>query len=146
MSDELIAGRGDGAALPVGLISGEGMQIEADAVRLLDVLNAVAGSKLPQARQAQKHADRLTFGVQRLGELRSAATRTGGVFAPARAEVAASILEGYVAGAAGFINRTMRQVRRAPGRRELRAEVDEAAAALDSGALDEGFGEETKAA
>ena len=123
---------GDGAQLPVDLISGEGTQIETDAARLLSVLEAVAGSKLTMAAQAQKYADRLTFAIARLDETKRAAEIEGGVFAPARAEVAASILEGHVAGAAGFINRTMRQVRRTPGRRALRVEVDEAIEIIDA--------------
>ena len=127
--------------MPVGLIGGASTQIEADAARLLDVLQAVAGSQLAMAPQAQKYADRLTFGMARLMELKAAAETTGGVFAPARADVAASILEGYVVGAAAFINRTMRQVRRTAGRRELRAEVDEAI-----GAIDDELSDETKAA
>jgi hypothetical protein len=141
MSNELPEGAGDGAQLPVDLVSGEGAQIEVDAARLLSVLEAVAASKLEVAWEAQKHADRLIFATTRLDEMKRAAANDGGVFAPARAEVAASILEGHVAGAAGFINRTMRAVRRAPGRRALRAEVDEAASVLD-----EEFGDETKAA
>jgi hypothetical protein len=128
---------GDGAQLPVDLISGEGAQIEADAARLLSVLESVAASKLTMAPQAQKYADRLTFAIARLDEMKRAAQADAGVFAPARAEVAASILEGHVAGAAGFINRTMREVRRAPGRRELRAEVDEAIEAVDGELSDE---------
>jgi hypothetical protein len=141
MSDALIPGGGDGAILPIDLISGESTQVESDATRLLDVLQAVAGSQLAMAQQAQKYADRLTFAMARLEELKAAAEGASGVFAPARAEVAASILEGHVAGAAGFINRTMRQVRRSAGRRELRAEVDEAI-----GAMDDELTDETKAA
>ena len=126
MSNEMPAGRGDGAQLPMDLVAGDSAQIEVDAARLLSVVEAVAASKLPSAVQAQKYVDRLTFAITRLDELKRAAAAEGGVFAPARAEVGASILEAHVAGAAGFINRTMRQVRRAPGRRDLRVEVDEA--------------------
>jgi hypothetical protein len=128
---------GDGAQLPVDLISGESAQVEIDASRLLEVLEAVAGSQLAMAPQAQKYADRLTFAIARLDEMKRAAQTDRGVFAPARAEVAASILEGHVAGAAGFINRTMRQVRRTPGRRELRVEVDEAIEIIDNELSDE---------
>jgi hypothetical protein len=128
---------GDGAQLPVDLISGESAQVEIDASRLLEVLEAVAGSQLAMAPQAQKYADRLTFAIARLDEMKRAAQTDRGVFAPARAEVAASILEGHVAGAAGFINRTMRQVRRTPGRRELRVEVDDAIEIIDSELSDE---------
>jgi hypothetical protein len=131
MSDAMPAGSGDGAQLPVDLVGGEGSQIEADAARLLPVLEAVAASKLAMAPQAQKYVDRLTFAMTRLEETKRVAANDGGVFAPARAEVAASILEGHVAGAAGFINRTVRQVRRTAGRRELRAEVDEAISIVD---------------
>ena len=114
MSDELTAGSGDGAQLPVGLIAGENAQIESDAARLLDVLQAVAGSKLAMAPAAQKYADRLTFAMTRLEELKAAAAETmGGVFAQARAEVAASILQGHVAGAAHLPHRPVDEARRA---------------------------------
>jgi hypothetical protein len=143
MSDEMPAGRGDGAQLPTDLVAGESARIEIDAARLLSVVEAVAASKLPSAVQARKYVDRLTFAITRLDELKRAAAFEGGVFAPARAEVAASILEGHVAGAAGFINRTMRQVRRAPGRRDLRVEVDEALTLIEDETLAE---DQTRAA
>jgi hypothetical protein len=126
----------DGAELPADLVGGESGHIEVDAARLLPVLEAIGASKLAMAPQARKYADRLAFAMARLDEMKRAAAIDAGVFAPARAEVAASILEGHVAGAAGFINRTMRQVRREPGRRELRAEVDEAVSFIEDG-LDE---------
>jgi hypothetical protein len=141
MRIERAAPGGDGAELPTDLIAGESHQIETDAARLLSVMEAVAASKLAMAPQAQKYVDRLTFAIARLDEMKRAAEADGGVFAPARAEVAASILEGHVAGAAGFIDRTMRQVRRTAGRRELRAEVDEAI-----GIVDDELGDQTKAA
>ena len=92
MSDGLLPSGGDGAELPVDLISGESAQVEADAARLLPVLEAVAASPLPMATQAQKYADRVSFAMARLDGMKRAASADGGVFAPARAEVAASIL------------------------------------------------------
>jgi hypothetical protein len=123
---EFIRERGDGAELPVDLVRQEGAQIELDGQRLLGALEAIAASKLPQAREAEKYVLRLQFALGRVADTRLDAERDGGVFAPARAEVALSILEGHVAVAAGFINRTMRNVRRTAGRREVRASVDEA--------------------
>jgi hypothetical protein len=118
--------RGDGAELPVDLVRQDGAQIEFDGQRLLTALEAIAASKLPAAPDTEKYILRLEFALDRVAETRRDAERDRGVFAPARAEVALSILEGHVAVAAGFINRTMREVRRTAGRRELRASVDEA--------------------
>jgi hypothetical protein len=117
---------GDGAQLPTSLISDDGAQVELDAQQLLLALQAVAASKPTAAQDAEKYTIRLNFALGRVEETRRQAQADGGVFAPARAEVALSILEGHVAVAAGFINRAMRNVRRASGRRELHAAVDEA--------------------
>jgi hypothetical protein len=123
---ELMRERGDGAELPINLVSQEGSQIELDGQRLLAALEAIAASKLPMAAESEKYVARLNFALDRVAETRRDAERDGGAFAPARAEVALSILEGHVAFAAGFINRTMQTVRRTAGRRERRVSVDEA--------------------
>ena len=117
---------GDGAQLPISLVSDERAPIEQDAQLLLLALTAVAASKPDAALDAEKYTTRLNFALGRVEEMRRQSEALGGVFAPARAEVALSILEGHVAMAAGFINRTMRTVKRSPGRRELHAAVDEA--------------------
>ena len=122
---------GDGAQLPVALVNDDAAQVEVDAQQLLLALQAVAASKPAAAQDAEKYTTRLNFALGRVDEMRRQAQIDGGVFAPARAEVALSILEGHVAVVAGFINRTMRGVRRAPGRRELYASVDEAIAFVD---------------
>jgi hypothetical protein len=122
---------GDGAQLPVSLTGDLGAQVELDAQRLLIALQAIVVSELPAAAEAEKYCARLNFALGRLDEMKRAAEIVGGVFAPARAEVAVSILEGHAALAAGFISRTMRRQRRSPGRRELRAAVDEAVSLVE---------------
>lgn len=122
---------GDGAQLPVSLVNDDDAQVELDAERLLVALEAIAVSETPAAQDAEKYTMRLNFALGRVEEMRRQSQADGGVFAPARAEVSLSILEGHVAVAAGFINRTMRSVRRAPGRRELHASVDEAVALVE---------------
>ena len=123
---EAMRERGDGAELPVALVSQEGAQIESDGQRLLEALEAITASRLPQSQEAEKYVLRLRFALGRVEETKRQAEQHGGVFAPARAEVALSILEGHVAIGAGFVSRTMRHARRAAGRRELHASVDEA--------------------
>lgn len=122
---------GDGAQLPTSLISDDGAQVKLDAQQLLLALQAVAASKPAAAQDAEKYTIRLNFALGRVEEMRRQAALDAGVFAPARAEVALSILEGHVAVAAGFINRAMRSVRRAPGRREAHAVVDEAVSLVE---------------
>jgi hypothetical protein len=122
---------GDGAQLPVSLVNADDAQVELDAERLLVALEAIVVSEVPATQDAEKYIARLNFAMGRVSEMRRQSQDEGGVFAPARAEVALSILEGHVAVAAGFINRTMRKARRAPGRRELHASVDEAVALVE---------------
>jgi hypothetical protein len=128
---EQVRERGDGVSLPVDLVSQEGTQIEQDARTLLLALQAVAASRASAAREVEKHVIRLNFALERVTELRRQAEEVGGVFAPARAEVAVSILEGHVAVTAGFINRVMRHARRTAGRRDLRVTVDESVALVE---------------
>jgi hypothetical protein len=126
MNEDMRFAKSDGAQLPVSLVNEGAAQIDLDAQRLLLALEAIVVSEAPAAAAAEKYTARLNFALERVEELRMQAETLGGVFAPARAEVALSILEGHVAVAAGFINRTMRSVKRSPGRRELHAAVDEA--------------------
>jgi hypothetical protein len=132
----------DGAELPVDLVTQQCAQIEEDAQQVLLALTATAASRLSAAPEAEKWRERLAFAVARLDELKRAAAADAGAFAPARAEVAASILESQVALAAGFINRTMRSVRRTAGRRQTRASIDEAVTLVEEQAAED----ETKAA
>ena len=102
-----------------------GERVKLDAEHLALALNAVAASRPQLTFDAEKHRERLKFALERLDELQTIASGEGGAFAPARAEVALSILEGQVALTAAFINRTMQHLRRKPGRREALAAADE---------------------
>lgn len=137
MNEDMRFAKSDGAQLPVSLVRDDGTQVELDAQQLLLALTAVAASKPDAAADVEKYAMRLNFALGRVEEMRRQAETLGGVFAPARAEVALSILEGNVAVAAGFINRTMRTVKRSPGRRELHAAVDEAVTLAEGQRKDE---------
>ena len=110
-------------------VSGTAMELdqaEIDAERLIAALDALASRAQSYAVDAAKHRARVAFAAERLRDLRRAAREDGGVYAAARAEVALSILEGNLALAAGFVHRTVRGLRRAPGRREAHAAADEA--------------------
>jgi hypothetical protein len=125
--DEMGTTQEDGIArVPQPLVTERGEQAALDAEHLALALTAVAATRPELTFDAMKHTERLRFATDRLQELRALATSEGGAFAPARAEVALSILEGQVALTAAFINRTMKDLRRKPGRREARAAADEA--------------------
>jgi hypothetical protein len=130
--DETELTAGDGAMLtPQPMQADRGEQVRQDAEHLSLALTAVAATRPELTYDAFRHSERLRFGVDRLNELRELAASEGGAFAPARAEVALSILEGQVALTAAFINRTMKDIRRRPGRREMRAGADEALSLAD---------------
>ena len=111
--------------IPQSAARDRGEQVKLDAEHLALALTAVAASRPELTFDAGKHRERLRFALDRLAELQTIAGTEGGAFAPGRAEVALSILEGQVALTAAFINRTMRHLRRQPGRREALAAADE---------------------
>jgi hypothetical protein len=119
-------GAGEGAELPPTLKRDSNAQIAEDAEYLELALEAVALNDPMLAFEARKQATRLRFASERLTELKRQAIDAGGVFAPARAEVALSILEGHMAVSAAFVNRNMKRFRRRPGRRDAHAIADEA--------------------
>jgi hypothetical protein len=120
------------AHIPQASATDRGAQAALDAEHLALALTAVAATRPELTYDAVKHTERLRFAMDRLLELRTIASSEGGVFAPARAEVALSILEGQVALTAAFINRTMKDLRRKPGRREAHATADEALSLADN--------------
>ena len=107
-------------------------ETERVAARLLLALDAITLDSPARGRDAERHATRLRFALDHLDDLRreaainrarasgigannaptpraTGATYTGNVFVPARVEVAASILETHVLGAArvlGIARRT----------------------------------------
>ena len=93
--------------------------------------SAVAGGE--NARDAERHLLRLRFSLARVQELKERVARTGGVFEPARLEVAVSILDLHVMRAEGFCERI---AVRAPKkvRHTAAAEVATSDAALDDAA------------
>ena len=101
-------------------------EIEVDAERMLLGIDALVLAGVPEAALAERYATRLRFALGRVDELKRAAIADGGAFAPARLEVATWILESHVHTSAAFINRTVRQAKRTPGRRSAHAEVNEA--------------------
>lgn len=103
--------------------------IERHAERLIVALEAVTSLGASEMREARKHVDRLQFGLARVAQLRPAAAVEGGAFAPARLDVAISILETYVELAANFVTHTVVRTRRVD-RADFRAAVEEATAAV----------------
>jgi hypothetical protein len=71
------------------------------------------------ARNAERHLLRLRFSIARVHELQERVARTGGVFEPARLEVAVSILDTHIMRAESFLDRN--SVHAPAMRRVLRA-------------------------
>ncbi len=69
---------------------------------LLHALDKLCADSAPSA-PAARHAARLRFALDRLKELRLAADRDRGAFAPGRADVALSILKANIVVAAQFV-------------------------------------------
>ncbi len=76
------------------------------------------------ARNAERHLLRLRFSIARVHELQERVARTGGVFEPARLEVAVSILDTHIMRAESFLDRN--SVHAPAMRRVLRAMADDA--------------------
>ena len=75
---------------------------ESEARNLLPALEAISTATIGASRDAERHAMRLRFALARVGELRTRATAVGGVFEPARLEVAQSILQTHQRRARSF--------------------------------------------
>jgi hypothetical protein len=107
-------------------------QLEIDADRLLIAVEALAESGASDAGDAARYAERIRFALTRLAQLREDARREGGAFAPARVEVATSILETHVHTTAEYVNRTQQRVRRTAARRSVHVAVAEACASVET--------------
>jgi hypothetical protein len=79
--------------------------IEATAEHLLRALDAISASDRPVAQDGERIATRVRFAMARVDDLRRSALVIGGVFAPARLEVALSILETQVDRGTSFVVR-----------------------------------------
>lgn len=79
--------------------------LEGDAARLLLALETQIMADTGEARAAERYGERLRFALARVQELRRSAQSLGGVFEPARLEVALSILESNVRQATLFADR-----------------------------------------
>jgi hypothetical protein len=95
------------------------------------VLEGVVASNEARARNAERHLLRLRFSLARVKELQERVARSGGVFEPARLEVAVSILDTHVMRAEFFCDQIAGQrpksARQAVAGAAARAEsVDEA--------------------
>ncbi len=66
------------------------------AREIAGVLEGVVTSDEERARNAERHLLRLRFSLARVKELQERVARSGGVFEPARLEVAVSILDTHV--------------------------------------------------
>jgi hypothetical protein len=77
-------------------------QLGAAARATMRALDAVIAAGAPPARDTERHLLRLRFSLARVNELRERVARTGGVFEPARLEVALSILDVHIARAERF--------------------------------------------
>jgi hypothetical protein len=95
-------------------------ETEAIAERLLLVAETIALDGGSQARAAMRYANRLAFSLGHVDDLRHAAMRDGGVFAPARLQVALSILEVHARSTAQFIDPIVAPARQSRTRRDAR--------------------------
>ena len=80
-------------------------ELEWIAREVASALEAAASKGGEHARDAERHLVRLRFSLARVDELKQRVARTGGVFEPARLEVAVSILDLHVMRAEGFCER-----------------------------------------
>jgi sulfite reductase beta subunit-like hemoprotein len=80
-------------------------ELEWIAREVAEALDATVAAGGDHARNAERHLVRLRFSLARVDELKQRVARTGGVFEPARLEVAVSILDLHVMRAEGFCER-----------------------------------------
>ena len=92
------ANQNDGAAAAV--IPTETERVAAQLLLRLDALTLDAPAR---TRDAERYATRLRFALDHVDDLRRSAALARGAFAPARVEVALSILESHVVTAARFL-------------------------------------------
>lgn len=101
------------------------------ARELASALEAVIASDGAQARNAERHLMRLRFSLARVDELKQRIARMGGVFEPARLNVAVSILDVHVVRAEAFCEQIAARLPKA-ARRVVQDVVDDVpAAAVD---------------
>lgn len=93
------------------------------------VLEGVVVSNAERARNAERHLLRLRFSLARVKELQERVARSGGVFEPARLEVAVSILDTHVMRAEYFCDQIAGQ--RPKSARQTLARVAVAAGVAD---------------
>ncbi len=80
-------------------------ELEWIAREIAGALETAAAKGGEHVRDAERHLVRLRFSLARVDELKQRVARTGGVFEPARLEVAVSILDLHVMRAEGFCDR-----------------------------------------
>lgn len=91
------------ATAELKLLSDVGLEALPYTERLLLALEAVMLAELPQARDAERYAARIRFATARVDELQCSADALGGVFEPARLEIAIAILDNHTSWAATFV-------------------------------------------
>jgi len=109
-------------------------KIENAANTLINVLCDLGTQEESDAHTASKQAVRLQFCLGRLADLQRDALAAGGVFAAARVDIAASILETHVRTAADFVERAAAMrgrgaTRRLAKRRDTITAVEDAVSA-----------------
>jgi hypothetical protein len=107
-----------------------GTEAQTYAERIVEALEVIAASGTSDAREAQRHVERVRFAMDRARELQAMASAEHGVFAPARLDVGIAILEGCVGMSAGFVARAMAVKRPPRPVHDLGAAVDAAVAAV----------------
>lgn len=104
-------------------------ELEWIAREVTGALKTVMAADGAHARTAERHLLRLRFSLARVDELKQRVARTGGVFEPARLEVAVSILDAHVIRAEGFCEQISARLPKAAARRmtgDAAASADEA--------------------
>ena len=96
------------------------------------VLEGVVASNAERARNAERHLLRLRFSLARVKELQERVARSGGVFEPARLEVAVSILDTHVMRAEYFCDQIAGQRPRSARETVTRVAADVADDAQDA--------------
>ena len=109
--------------LPVTGRIGGATQVEDDAARLLVALESHIFAGTGEDRAAIRYGERLRFALARVEELRQSARSLGGVFEPARLEIAIAILESHVGQASTFADRVAGRTPRRSAKRDAPAQT-----------------------
>lgn len=96
-------------------------EAEETAEQLSLALQSIMLSQTDEGRQAERYRQRLRFALDRVEALQRSSAALGGVFEPARHDVALSILEAHNDAASAFVEQVVARLRRERARAGDRA-------------------------